>query len=468
MAQSLQLIFYRLENKNQQLWLAIFLGFIFFVFYFSFRVMPFWQEIYDPHSNQYLHRYILYPLIGGSFVTEYVDDYIEFSALRRAFYPLFLNIFEWLGFSYQQIAHLQLLIFAACFSALLYQLLRVGLPLLAMIGVWVIILGYVYMHILHNSLSTESLTFSILCVMLINILSFLQHQKPRNLIYLSLLVGILMGTKIYFICLVAGLILLACCFYYQAGYKRIIKKILLLIFIPMFSMLALENILFHSYHEKRLSLLPVHLAMKASMVASFESFDVSKIDKEYVVLTRLKDDIFPVKNVAYHQENEVAMFVFWYGATTEKLKALQPERENMQAEDILKDLAFKILATHPIEFLQLTYYNYVEFFKAGKGLVALLFLFKGLILLLATIIYGVLLFYQLCRIKPVRFDWRDHFVMFVMVWVQSYMVTVSILTITLTRFGTISYLLLAVAMMVFAFTWLERLYEWRFHGRCLY
>lgn len=123
------------------------------------------------------------------------NGYLDFTNNRTAFYPLFIRLCRALGLSLDQIAYLQVALFAAALVVLLLALMRAGVPRLLVAGFVAALAANTYFPSFHWTIMTESLFCSVGVLAFAACLDFFRTGRVRMLALFSLGVAVMAGIR---------------------------------------------------------------------------------------------------------------------------------------------------------------------------------------------------------------------------------------------------------------------------------
>jgi hypothetical protein len=121
--------------------------------------------------------------------------YIEFSIYRTAIYPLFLRLLMGAGLSFEQIAVVQVLLFAGTLIVLGAALLRAGISRALIVLVVIALAANGYFSGLHRAIMAESLFFSVLTIAIAFFIDHLRSGRISALAFATVCLGIAIGIR---------------------------------------------------------------------------------------------------------------------------------------------------------------------------------------------------------------------------------------------------------------------------------
>ncbi|MCH9853424.1 MAG: hypothetical protein K0U45_07965 [Alphaproteobacteria bacterium] len=173
---------YIVEDKKTQISIAIGASVLYFIVAF---ITPHFIPLLEPDSYSYL----------------------DFSPIRTAFYPIFLDIMQAIGLSLNAITIVQLAVFSIILGWLIFHLMLFGLPLLLVVGFYLGMVGNIYLTAYHFSILTESISFSLVLLLMIYLLRFIHHKKTTDFLMMTIFAAIATAIKPAFLPFCVGILI---------------------------------------------------------------------------------------------------------------------------------------------------------------------------------------------------------------------------------------------------------------------
>ena len=191
--------------------------------------------------------------------------YIDFSPDRTSIYPTIIDIFQFLNNSYQDVIFLQILLFLISFGYFSYQFFKFKINKCVYALMYVSLSLNIYYNGFHFTILTESISFSIILIILGQLINYNYSKSVVNPIYL-----VISSTFLFAIKPAAGSILLVLIIYLIMKTTHIKKikfyQLIKFIILPLLLILITENALFYSIHDTRKSVLERHFFGKAVII----------------------------------------------------------------------------------------------------------------------------------------------------------------------------------------------------------
>jgi len=191
--------------------------------------------------------------------------YIDFSSARTSIYPTIIDIFQFFKSSYQVIILFQILVFLISLSYFSYQFFKFKINKCVYVLMYISLSLNIYYNGFHFTILTESISFSLILIILGQLINYNYSTSFNNPIYLVISSALLFTIKP-----AAGPILGVLIIYLLVKtihLKKIkIFQVIKFIVLPLVLIFITENILFYSYHDIRKSVLEKHLFGKAVMI----------------------------------------------------------------------------------------------------------------------------------------------------------------------------------------------------------
>jgi len=229
--------------KSKNLTLSIFASFLYF------GILLFTPKIFT----------LIQPDSGG---------YIDFSNIRSSIYPSIIDIFQLFKISLNKLITFQIIVFLISLTSFIYQLLKFKVNKIIICLVYLSLFFNIYYNGFHFTILTESLSFSLILVLIGQLISFFHSKTKMNIIIIISIITLLFSIKpatapIFVIVLITII--------FTLWSEKKIKKISFfkLIFLPILIFLSLENFLFFNNHEEKKTVLERHFFGKAIMIKLF-------------------------------------------------------------------------------------------------------------------------------------------------------------------------------------------------------
>ncbi len=308
-----QKLSYKVTDHRMQWQLALLLGAVYGLIYFSFMVFPIAEIFYNPDSDYYFHSAILYRMQGG--VLDVLDtySYINFSSVRTAFYPIFLKILSGLGFSFFYITVVQLILFTISFVVLLHRLMRIQIAFSIILIFFIVITFNIYLNHFHFVVLTESLCLSIIFFLITALIVYMKNFHLKTLIICGVLVGILCGIRPAMYPFGLGIMITIICLQWRYfSWRKQAKYLLLGIILPLIAILLLENIIFFSHHDVRRNLALNHFIGKAITINEVTDFHIERVpEKLHPIIIDMHDEKQLNKYVDWKKVRETNLFNYY-------------------------------------------------------------------------------------------------------------------------------------------------------------
>ena len=286
------------------------------------------------------------------------QGYIDFYPTRTAIYPTFIESLRIVSSSYKFILSFQLLIgaFSACLLAVGF-----GRWTQQKKWAWIIWAGLVLNPVMlwfHYKVLTESLFCSLAILFIWATLRYIRcAQDSINLILIALIAGLSIAIRpaSYFY-LPAIVILLALFPVKRAQFFRS----LLVATISVVLVLLVENMIFHSKHDQRQSLLPIHLFAKGMMLLPVDAATIDaapQLNSKVTLLGRLNNEVGRMEGVKLRQLARTRLEVLYQ-------YHLAPRYEREEQMLIGKEL----IARYPRQYAELTANHFVHLWSGFEVL----------------------------------------------------------------------------------------------------
>ena len=200
------------------------------------------------------------------------QGYLGFASARSAFYPMFLDALQGIGLGPVEITQIQFWLYLMTLFALIFGLAKHGWPLWVVgpFGAALSLNAFFVRH--HGTILTESLIFSLQNILLLCLALFPIRRSAWLLGLAALCVGVSIGVRPAAASQAVALVLVVCL--WSWGDARGLLRRLMLVVAIMAALVGVEAALYHSRHDVRQSLLPLHLYGKLAMLTLEEGFAV--------------------------------------------------------------------------------------------------------------------------------------------------------------------------------------------------
>ena len=440
------------------------------------------------------------------------SSYIHFSPGRTSGYPSFLKTFSKLGLSFEQITVVQLLFFCIAFSFLLYRMLRVGIPLFLTISFFLLMLGNFYFSQFHHRILSESITFSLIMLLIAQFLLLIQTRKLRYLIQCTTLVALSFIIRPAMIPFCVGVLISSILLRFSiCDWRSILRYLLLGFVVPMLSIIILENLIYFSYHKQRQSLMPLLLKGKTAVITTIDGFDINRYPTSYQpLMERLMNQYsklalwlntvpgFFIKSNYYAVIESDAQSTEYYDSTHLMLLEGFAKKNQMTINDVKITFGLLSIKTHPWQYLKQALYHYVSIvtvlpkekleqldtkpplspnmamhyrrleggFKSNSATQKMMeysFSIMAILFFGFSLLYGLWLLLSRFYFLP-RLSFLEKLALNLLLWVHGYHFFIGLTNLALMRFLMPSYPLIILAILATTFSLLERVYKSHFQN----
>ncbi len=198
------------------------------------------------------------------------SGYINFDAVRSATYPLILRGFDLLGWSHQEVIAFQCSVFVLSYGLGFSMLLRAGLPLIIVLGTALGVTFNIYFNAFHFSILTESLSFSIVIILIGLFALVLKQATVVRTGAIFLLLGVLFTLKSAALPLIIGAIISIGALCVQKKQPQPIRT-MFIGFVLLLMPIGAENLVYNFYHKERVSVLPIHFYGKSAIITALSA-----------------------------------------------------------------------------------------------------------------------------------------------------------------------------------------------------
>jgi hypothetical protein len=238
------------------------------------------------------------------------SGYIEFAEYRTAFYPVFLDIFQYSGFSIEQVPILQTFVFSVSLYYLLWTLAQVCEKKSLLIIYVFLLIGNIWLVSLHKAILTESIYISLNMAAMAALINFFNTKSVKHIAIFALMTGLAMGVRpagIAMLALFPIIIFAAKNYFVEFRWSWIFS-----LFLPIIATQLVETVLYRGYHGdiERGSIMPIIIFGKGAMIKGDFKFNgpnqkvlhefSNELDLEYDKVNLFLDKIpyFWLKNQA--------------------------------------------------------------------------------------------------------------------------------------------------------------------------
>ena len=165
--------------------------------------------------------------------------YLKFFSIRTSFYPKFLMLMESFGATLEQILLVQIVINIIAFFILMFLLFRSKIPLILILTIALALYGNIYSNAFHFSILTESLSFTLIFIILGIFVSISKEFSLVKVILLFSACSILFAIKPSGLPLLIGCFV-SLCFLIFKNSKYIYKAILAAL-VPLLAVISMEH-----------------------------------------------------------------------------------------------------------------------------------------------------------------------------------------------------------------------------------
>jgi len=261
------------------------------------------------------------------------SGYLNFYTYRTAFYPVFLDIFFYLGVSIDEIPIVQSLFFSLSIYYLLRTLYKIYNNKIFLIVYVVLLVGNVWLMSLHGAILTESIYISLNIAAMTALINFFYSGDTRHILIFSLMLGLAASVRPSG---VAMFVLFPVVILAASNYLKEFKwSWIFAIILPIVATQILESTLYRGYHGdiKRGSIMPIIIFGHGAMIEGDFKFNgihknvleqySKEIDLEFSEVKPFLDKIpyFWLKNQSLPNYEIYAQF-----------KVLKEDRRNYFAE----------------------------------------------------------------------------------------------------------------------------------------
>jgi hypothetical protein len=201
------------------------------------------------------------------------SGYLEFYKVRSSFYPIFLDISDFLGLDIKKILILQILVFSVSLYFLLKSMLTVFNKKVYLFIFVMILVGNIWFTSLHKAILTESLYLSLNFAAIAALITFFISGSTRYILIFSFFIGLSIGVRPSgaFMFILMPIIIYAA----KNRFKEFNWHWIVALVIPIIAMQILESSLYRYYHgdSERESILTVVSFGKSAMIEKDFEFD---------------------------------------------------------------------------------------------------------------------------------------------------------------------------------------------------
>ena len=293
------------------------------------------------------------------------SGYLEFAKYRTAFYPVFLDIFLYLGLSIDEIPIIQTFFFSISLYYLMKSVSRVCRKKYLLAMYTSVLIGNVWLVSLNNAILTESIYISLNMLAMAALINFFNTGLTRYIAIFSLMIGLAIGVRpsgAALFVLFPIIALSASSYFKNFKWNWVFALIL-----PIIVTQTLETALYKSYHgnAQRESLLPMIFFGKGAMVQGNFKFygpykdslsDFSKeIDLEFGKVNDFIKEIpyFWLKNQSIPNYEIYAQMKLFRNK-----RDFYAEKAGVSRDIFITELGKQRLLQEPYQFIKIGLYNY--------------------------------------------------------------------------------------------------------------
>ena len=277
------------------------------------------------------------------------QGYIDFVSTRSAGYPFFLKSLGLISTQWQFYSAIQLILGMLAILVLCRELTHwlKNKKLISLI--WVLFALNPILYVLNVKILTEGLFCTLMIAIIAQSLIYLRKErKPKQLLLLSLLVGLSISIRpsglTYLVALIFFLILMP-------PQRKTLWPAIACLFLPAFFIMGTSKVIYNAHHEKANSLMPAHLFARGLMLMDENDEDLFP-DQMKPHLPALLD----LKSKVNHLEG----FTIRHLARTRLEVMFQHQLDHQMANEERKSLGLKLIKRHPGAYLKLTSLHFVH------------------------------------------------------------------------------------------------------------
>ena len=419
--------------------------------------------------------------------------YIEFHAIRTAGYPTFISILGALKIPLQHIGLVQASLFSLSISYLLYACCVAGVPLSVSIPLYVALISNIFFNAFHFTVLTESISFSLLLILLANFLLFAKDRNVINLLIGSMCIGLLIMIRPVAIALAPALLISG--FLINGRMQNETERWLVVartgvtVIVPIIICIAVEALIHSARHTERQSLLPIHLFGKAAIITTFDGFSSETAPRELrpfikkmdVNLEVVRNYLATVQNPFLRIERYADYENFCYYVLLKKEQESLAGSLEMSVSDVQRRIGWWVISNNPIAYAKLSFIHYLSLFSVAAPtdfftnmtpppyippdtfgqsfrLPIIHFSFLGLacVFIAISFWYFLRLAYALCRPSAAGWSYFDKVAVNLLLWVHGLHVLTALTSLGSPRYLMFSYPLIVLALLMFAYAIVDR------------
>ena len=308
----------------------------------------------------------LLPLVVDIFPLREPDSsgYIDFSAIRSSFYPIFLEFFNHVGIPIDLVPFVQVILFLLSLIYVTLIMQKHYFPLWMIIIFTFSITFNIYYNAYHFTILTESLSFSAMMVLLGHIISYAYKGRLKDIILIGIIIGVLTGLRPNLFAFVPAALLIIG--FANWGNGRSLMCHLGGFGLGFMIMVLVEISAFYAYHDQRNSLIPVTMLGKATILTTDKSFKSPELEtvEEKDLMRILTKAMEPVKQWRTDESNPFLRAIYLadyevFGQyTLLGLAEFNPEGRTF-ASETKRSVGLKAIQANPWPYLNLSLHHYL-------------------------------------------------------------------------------------------------------------
>ena len=191
--------------------------------------------------------------------------YIDFANIRSSIYPSIIDVFQILQVSLEKLVMLQIFIFLISVTYFIYQLLNFKINKLIILTIYLSLFLNIYYNGFHFTILTESLSFSLILVLIGQLISFFHLKSKLDTTIIVSIITLMFCIKPATAPIFA-VVLIAVIFTLYSEQKLNITIFVKSIFFPILIFISIENLIFFNNHGTKKTVLERHFFGKAVMI----------------------------------------------------------------------------------------------------------------------------------------------------------------------------------------------------------
>lgn len=220
--------------------------------------------------------------LGGRFTSSIQPDsvsYLNFYSTRTSLYPFFLEIVLDGSNFYNFLGLIQLVVFLITFYLLILAIKKAFLKNRGLFHLFAITYSLnVYLHSFHSQILTESITFSVINILMLFFLMLTDNKSWKPVLGIGFCVGMLVGLKpaMAFLLPVTPVLLFVIFFEKKQFFVNLLVIFLIGVSVPIVA----EYKLYHLKYEQRNSVVHLTTFGKAAIISTHPDFVIPKLSPE--------------------------------------------------------------------------------------------------------------------------------------------------------------------------------------------